>query len=158
MERMYFYKLIPNLVIVLFLSLPSYGQTKDNYLIYSSLKGNLGNYIGGGITLDVIRNNKYSLGIGYFEHVKKPGDLPSDYQKGVISLVTFGLGVAQDNMQSVSFTLGRVIYSKSNSLIRYNIKGGIAYSIVKTPTNWVRNDYVYWGGETIHMTIRQTMF
>jgi len=129
------------LVIILFLSNSSKGQTKDNYLIYSSVGGTIGNYIGGGITLDVIRNNKYSLGMGYFEQEKKPGNLPSDYEKGIFSLFTFGLNGVRDNIKTASFTLGRIFYNKSNVRIRYNIKAGITYSAIKTPTNWVWHNY-----------------
>lgn len=116
----------------------SSGQIKPDYLIYSSLKGNLGNYYGGGITLDLIHKNKYSFGIGFYEHVKKPGDLPPDYKKGVLSLLTMGESVARDNMQSASLTLGRIFFSKSNPGIRYNIKAGVTYSVLKTPENWVK--------------------
>ena len=137
MERIGIYKWIAFLVILLFLSPPSQGQTKDNYLIYLSSKSTLGNYLGGGITLDVIRNNKYSLGIGFYEQEKKPGNLPSDYELGVFSLFTFGLGGVRDNIQTASFTLGKVLYNKSNPRIRYNIKAGFTYSVVKRPTNWV---------------------
>lgn len=141
------YKWIAFLGIFLFLSNPSNGQAKDKYLIYSSFKGCIGNFIGGGITLDVIRNNKYSFGIGYYEHEKKPGNRPPDYQKGILSLLTLGLGGARDNIQSASFTLGKVFYSKSNSAIRYNIKAGLTYSVLKRPTNWVKLDDVLFSTE-----------
>ena len=86
----------------------------------------------------MIRNNKYSLGIGYFEQGKKPGNLPPDYEKGFMTLFTFGEGTARDNLRTVSFTFGKVFYSKLNSAIRYNIKAGLTYSVVKRPTNWVK--------------------
>lgn len=121
----------------MFLSHHSSGQIKQDYLIYSSLKGNFGNYYGGGITLDLIHKNKYSFGIGFYEHVKKPENLPTDYKKGALSLLTLGEGIARDNLQSVSLTLGRVFLSKSNSGIRYNLKAGVTYSVSKTPDNWV---------------------
>jgi len=122
----------------MFLSNHSSGQIKENYLFYSSLKGNLGNYYGGGITLDLIYKNKYSFGIGFYEHVKKPGNLPRDYRKGGLSLLSLGEGVAQDSIQSLSLTLGRVFLSKTNSGIRYNLKAGVTYSVSKTPDNWVK--------------------
>jgi hypothetical protein len=102
------------------------------------LKGNLGNYYGGGITLDLIRKNKYSFGVGFYEHVKKPGNLPSDYKKGALNLLTLGEGVARDNIQSLSLTLGRVFRTKSNLGIRYNLKAGVTYSVSKTPDNWIK--------------------
>jgi len=134
-------RLMVLLVIFLFISHSSKAQTKDNYLIYSSMGGTLGNYIGGGITLDVIRNNKYSLGIGYYEQEKKPGNLPPDYERGIFNLFTFGLGGVRDNIQTASFTLGKVFYNKSNPRIRYNIKAGFTYSVIKAPTNWVWHNY-----------------
>ena len=141
MESVSIYKWIAVLFIFLFLSHPSNGQIKDSYLIYASSKVTVGNYIGGGITLDVIRNNKYSLGMGYYEQEKKPGNLPSDYELGIFNLFTFGLGGVRDNIKTASFTLGKVFYNKSNSAIRYNLKGGITYSVIKTPTNWVWHNY-----------------
>ena len=135
MRKVCIYKLVAFLV---FLSHHSSGQIKQDYLIYASLKGNLGNYYGGGITLDLIHKNEYSFGIGYYEHVKKPGNLPADYKKGVISLLSMGEGIAQDKMQSVSLTLGRVFVSESNSGIRYNLKAGVTYSILKTPADWLK--------------------
>ena len=141
------YKLMALLVIILLLSYSSHSQTKDNYLIYSSEGGTIGNYIGGGITLDVIRNNKYSLGMGYFEQEKNPGNLPSDYEKGIFSLFTFGLNGVRDNIKTASFTFGKVFYNKSNSRIRYNIKAGITYSVIKTPTNWVWHNYGLFSNE-----------
>jgi len=133
MTKVCIYKLVAFLVFLMFLSQHSSGQIKQDYLIYSSLKGNLGNYYGGGITLDLIHKNKYSFGIGFYEHDKKPGNLPTDYKKGALSLLTMGEGVARDNVQSVSLTLGRVFLSKSNSGIRYNLKAGVTYSVSKTP-------------------------
>jgi len=138
MTKVCIYKLVAFLVFLMFLSQHSSGQIKQDYLIYSSLKGNLGNYYGGGITLDLIHKNKYSFGIGFYEHDKKPGNLPTDYKKGALSLLTIGEGVARDNVQSVSLTLGRVFLSKSNSGIRYNLKAGVTYSVSKTPANWVK--------------------
>lgn len=138
MRKVYIYKLVAFLVFLMFLSHHSSGQIKQDYLIYSSLKGNLGNYYGGGITLDLIHKNKYSFGVGFYEHVKKTGNLPSDYKKGVLSLLTLGEGVARDNIQSLSLTLGRVFLSKSNSGIRYNLKAGVTYSVSKTPSNWIK--------------------
>lgn len=138
MKKVCIYKLVTFLVFLIFLSHHSSGQIKENYLIYSSLKGNLGNYYGGGITLDLVCKNKYSFGVGYYEHVKKPGNLPTDYKKGALSLLTMGEGIARDNIQSVSLTLGRVFLSKSNSGIRYNLKAGVTYSVSKTPDNWVK--------------------
>lgn len=140
MRRIDLYKLFLFLVALLFLSAPTNGQRKDNCLIYTSLKGNAGNHMGGGITLDLIRNNKYSIGMGYYEHVKKPGNLPPDYERGIFSLLTFGEGKAQDNLQSVSFTFGRVFLSKSNSKVRYHVKAGLTYSVLKKTTNWVKLD------------------
>ena len=133
MTKVCIYKLVAFLVFLMFLSHHSSGQIKQDYLIYSSLKGNLGNYYGGGITLDLIHKNKYSFGIGFYEHVKKPGNLPTDYKKGALSLLTMGEGVAQDNIQSLSITLGRVFLSKPNPGIRYNLKAGVTYSVSKTP-------------------------
>jgi len=147
MESTGIYKCIAVLGILLFLTPPSNVQAKDKYLIYSSLKVTVGNYIGGGISLDVIRNNKYSLGIGFYEQEKKPGNRPPDYQKGILSLLTFGLGGARDNIQSASFTLGKVFYSKTNSAIRYHIKAGLTYSVVKRPTNWVKLEDVLFSME-----------
>lgn len=138
MKKVCICKLVAFLVFLMFLSHHSSGQIKQDYLIYSSLKGNSGNFYGGGITLDLIHKNKYSFGIGFYEHVKKPGNLPTDYKKGGLSLLTLGEGVARDNQQSVSLTLGRVILSKSNSGIRYNLKAGVTYSVSKTPDNWVK--------------------
>lgn len=138
MKKVCIYKLVAFLMFLMFLSHHSSGQIKQDYLIYSSLKGNLGNFYGGGITLDLIHKNKYSFGIGFYEHVKKPGNLPTNYKKGALSLLTLGEGVAQDNLQSLSLTLGRVYLRKSNTGIRYNLKAGVTYSVSKTPANWVK--------------------
>lgn len=140
MSRKSLYKIIGCLVLLLFLAPFSFGQKKDNYLIYSSLKGNVGNYYGAGVTLDLVRSNNYSLGIGFFEQEKKPSNRPSDYEKGVLTLLTMGGGIARDNLQSVSLTAGRIFLSKSNSLIRYHLKAGLIYSFGKMPTNWVKLD------------------
>lgn len=140
MKKVCIYKLVTSLVFLIFLSHHLFGQIKPDYLIYSSLKGNLGNYYGGGITFDLIHKNKYSFGIGFYEHVKKPDDLPTDYKNGALSLLTMGKGVARDNLQAVSLTIGRVFLSKSNSGIRYNLKAGVTYSVSKTPDNWVKQN------------------
>lgn len=147
MKRKSLFKLIGCLVVLLFLSPFSFGQKKDNYLIYSSLKGNIGNYYGAGITLDLVRSNNYSLGIGYYEQEKRPANRPSDYEHGLLSLFTLGQGVARDNLQALSFTGGKVFFSKSNSKIRYHLKGGFIYSFGKTPTNWVKLEDVLFSFE-----------
>lgn len=138
MEKVRIYKTVAFLVFLMFLSHHSLGQINPDYLIYSSFKGNLGNYYGGGITLDLINKSDFSFGIGYYEHDKKPKDLPTDYKKGILSLLSIGEDIAKEKMQSVSFTLGRVFFSKSNSGIRYNLKAGMIYSVLKTPTNWLK--------------------
>ena len=147
MNRKSLYKFIGCLMLLQFLAPFSFGQKKDNYLIYSSLKGNVGNYYGAGITLDLVRSNNYSLGIGYYEQEKKPANRPSDYSKGLFSIYTFGLGVARDNLQAVSLTGGKVFLSKSNSKIRYHLKGGLIYSFGKIPTNWVKLEDVLFSFE-----------
>ena len=47
MEKVRIYKTVAFLVFLMFLSHHSLGQINPDYLIYSSFKGNLGNYYGG---------------------------------------------------------------------------------------------------------------
>lgn len=120
-------------------SIFSSAQFSKNHLIYASIGDtHLSNYDGGVTSLHYIHKNKYSFEFAYSALYRKSPSQPEDYQP-FFDLIIFQPGdyEAYDQIQSFTLMIGRIIPTELNK-IRFNLKGGIAYSRILEVSNWVK--------------------
>lgn len=126
------------LILSLFATLSS-AQFSKNHFIYASIgDAYFSDYDGGDISLNYINNSKYSLAFSYSTLFRKSPSQPDDYQP-FLDIIIFQPNdyEAYDQIQTFKLLAGKIILTNNNK-IRFNLKGGIAYSRILEVSNWVK--------------------
>ncbi|GAA4280661.1 hypothetical protein [Gaetbulibacter aestuarii] len=119
-------------------------QFKINNPIYISGEFNIGNYVGGDISLNYISKKNYVFKIGYSGNLRKPKSIPEDYALGFSEFLTlFLLARPYDQLENYYAGTGKVYNLNRNGTIRLNITFGLGYTIIREPINWMRIDNAF---------------
>jgi hypothetical protein len=112
----------------------------ENNAIYLCTEFNIGNYLGGDISLNYIYKGKYSFKIGHSENVRIPESQPEDYIPG-IGLIFFRRSADPlDQFNNFQIMAGRIYEIENDITIRLNISIGLGYTILTEPENWKKID------------------
>ncbi|MFV0591477.1 MAG: hypothetical protein ACK5M7_08835 [Draconibacterium sp.] len=120
-------------------------QDWEKNALYLSEDFSFGNYVGGSFNLNYIFNYDYVIQAGISGYFREAKSKPSDYSSGlIIPLFTFGLSDVE-SMGNIQVLFGKIIRSQSGRTTRYNISGGLAYTMIDEPTNWQRANSSFLG-------------
>ena len=122
--------------LVVFSTNLSSAQEVEKHLIYYSNEINMGNYIGYGVDINYIYNEKYSAKFGVVGNIRRSTNEPSDYRTGFLG---FLVG-PYETVGSVNLQVGKIYYLNSKRNTRLNAAVGIGYSTVQLVENW-ESDY-----------------
>lgn len=114
-------------------------QFSKNHFIYASIgDAYFSDYEGGEISLNYVNKSKYSLAFSYSTLYRKSPSQPDDYQPFLDIIIFHPTDYeAYDQIQSFKLLAGKMILTNTNK-IRFNLKGGIAYSRILEVSNWVK--------------------
>jgi hypothetical protein len=126
-----------SILILLLFVLKLNAQFSEKNAIYLGTEFNGGNFWGGSLNLNYVYNEKYSFQAGISGLMRESKSTPDDFSSGMISLFTLGLSNLNhyDEMETYQILAGRV-FKLNNSNTRFNIAGGIGYTVLTEPINW----------------------
>jgi len=133
------------LLIVLFFFSINYikAQFAENNSMYATTELIFGNIRGGvDLNLNYVHKNKYSLKIGYSGHIQIAESTPEDYSVGVANFLFGGFGLINhpyDQMHNYKLSAGRIYKLNEKGSLRVNLSGGLGYTIIRRPENWISN-------------------
>ena len=130
-------------ILCLILTLPSqqilaqFG--KDNF-VYLSEDAFFGNYKGGSLSLNYLRKQKMSIGIGMTSVSRAPESRPADYHGSIlgINVIFPDISGSVDRLIDFHFTMGKVILLNENGTIRANLSAGLGYTYIQEPYDFER--------------------
>ncbi|MCK3685413.1 hypothetical protein [Maribellus sp. YY47] len=122
--------------VIFFFQLNAQEWEKNAFYLSEDLS--FGNYVGGNFNLNYIFNYDHVIQAGISGYFREAKSQPSDYSSGLIlPLFTFGLSDLE-SMGNIQVLYGRIIRAKNGRTTRYNLSGGLAYTMIDEPTNWQR--------------------
>jgi hypothetical protein len=131
-----------------------YAQSLESDYVYFNSGVSTGNYIGGSLSLNYIHKEKYSGEIKISGLIRKPKSQPPDFSGGLFGSFSFGLSLPYDHIRSYEILFGKVKKLNEEGTIRWNLKGGFAYSKIVQPFNWkkvnnnvITNNYTFEYGQ-----------
>jgi hypothetical protein len=132
------------LILLLLFSINSIkAQFAENNSIYATTELIFGNFRGGvDLNMNYVFKNKYSLKIGYSGHVQIAESTPEDYSVGVVNFLFGGFGFINhpyDQMHNYKLNAGRIYKLNEKGSVRLNLSGGLGYTIIRRPENWMSN-------------------
>jgi hypothetical protein len=120
-------------------------QFFEKNALYATSEIAIGNYFELNVNMNLVLNDKYSLQSGGSWHIRSARSKPDDYTSGLFKIFTLGLSdIILDEMDNYQVLFGRIYPNKHNNNIRFNLAGGIGFTVISEPTNWV-----YVGGSAI---------
>lgn len=138
-------------VVLHFVSININAQFSEKNALYSTGEIAFGNYLGMNLNLNYIINEKYSFQIGYSGNIREAKSQPPDFNSGLVGIFT--LGFAQfhfDHMDNYQILVGKIYHLDERGHIRFNLAGGMGYTVITEPTNWepvagftLGNNYTY---------------
>ena len=112
-------------------------QFSEKNALYSTGEIAFGNYLELNLNLNYVINEKYSFQIGYSSHIRESKYEPEDYSSGLVGIFTLGFGQLHfDQMDNYQILVGKIYNLNERGNIRFNLAGGIGYTIITEPTNW----------------------
>lgn len=133
-------KAVNRLLIMLishFVLLNANAQFFEKNDLYASGEIAIGNYLEMNLNMNLVIDGKYSLQIGGSSHIREAKSQPVDYNSGITGILTLGFSQLHfDHMDNYQILFGRIYNANESGNIRFNLAGGIGYTIIKEPTNW----------------------
>lgn len=111
-------------------------QFGEKNAIYMGNDLNVGGYFGADISLNYVRNEKFSAGFGFNTNGRIAKSIPSDYSPGLIGILTLGMNTPGDRFRSVRLTCGYIASLNQKGTARVNLSAGLGYVMTRVPVNW----------------------
>lgn len=114
-------------------------QLFEKNALYASGEIAIGNYLEMNLNMNLVIDGKYSFQIGGSSHIREAKSQPEDYSSGLVGIFTLGFAqLHYDQMDNYQILFGRIYNANESGNIRFNLAGGIGYTIITEPTNWKR--------------------
>jgi hypothetical protein len=115
-------------------------QFSENNAIYAGNEFNAGSYFGMDLSLNYAWQEKYCVKLGYNTNTRIAKTIPSDYNPGLVGILTFGMNTPRDNFRSVYLAFGYIAGLNRAGTARVNLAFGLGYVMTRVPVNWQKTD------------------
>ena len=125
------------ILVLHFILIQINAQVSEKNAFYSTGEIAFGNYLEINLNFNYVINEKYSFQIGYSGHIRDSKSVPQDYSSGLVGIFSLGFGQLHfDQMDNYQILVGKIYNLDERGNIRFNLAGGIAYTVITEPTNW----------------------
>lgn len=124
------------LPLLFFFSFNLSAQFAENHAIFVSPEISGGNYYGASSHINYVAYEKFSFQLGLSSHLRKPDSQPENYSSGFLGVLLFGAANPFDQLINVQAKAGRIYRINKSGTIRFNLMGGVAFTIIREPYNW----------------------
>ena len=129
------------LIILLVCSVgPLTAQFGERNALYMGNEFNVGSYFGIDLSLNYVYQEKYSVKFGYNANTRIAKSIPSDYNPGLVGILTLGMNTPTDSFRSIYLVFGYIAGLNEKGTARLNLSGGIGYAMTRVPVDWQKTD------------------